>query len=409
MCIAILKKQGTKISRAELLASFERNAHGAGFAFVNDKNEIEINKGFFDGDKFADAVEALGDKEALLHCRLKTHGAQDKDNCHPFFIESDGFPQYKFAIAHNGQLPWRSTAKESDTQCFVNEFIKPIIDRDPFFFGAKEGMMLMESFIGTGNKLIVMRLNTDTNECDTYIVNERLGNWKDGSWRSNYSYLGDKFCRRTGNMMFSGNYYGHQDEWDDRHYYNQGHNCRVPARTPMLPTPPDPVGEKGGAKGGDPFADVGRKISGSALYNLQSLQHQDFDNFDAFAKGGWFINEELVWVNNHPEYKGPEKAKKSDRPYKIVTTPKINSAQLDAAEKSCQSIISGLSESERKLLMDGISEFCKEALAGSKGMNIATKLAITIMMIREEVPMFRTRSDKEITDFVINSQVAYSY
>jgi hypothetical protein len=56
MCIAIYKPKGEEVSKDRLRNSFNRNPHGAGFAFAEGAGKVHIRKGFFTFDQFWKAL-----------------------------------------------------------------------------------------------------------------------------------------------------------------------------------------------------------------------------------------------------------------------------------------------------------------------------------------------------------------
>lgn len=165
-----------------------RNKDGAGIAFVKD-GKIVIDKGYFNFDTLYKAIKEVEDQEILVHFRISTHGGISMENCHPFLIESKTHPQITFAVCHNGQLPWRSTKTQSDTACFVEDMLTPILNQNPWAFDGPEGRHLLASFIGIRNKITILRHDAADNRTDTIIVNHKEGNNAHGAWFSNHSYI----------------------------------------------------------------------------------------------------------------------------------------------------------------------------------------------------------------------------
>jgi hypothetical protein len=188
MCIIVSKPKGIKLKKEVWAECFRCNGHGAGLTY-EENGDLIVDKGFFKFDDLYAEIEKHEEKDLVVHFRIASAGAISPENCHPFYYESENFPQFAFAIAHNGTLPWRSTKEESDTNCFVNDLLGPHLDRDPFFLDSPTGNVFLTSFIGNRNKLAIVRLDRKKKEWKTYIINKSAGTEDFGGvWFSNYSY-----------------------------------------------------------------------------------------------------------------------------------------------------------------------------------------------------------------------------
>ena len=97
MCLAILVPKNKKLPKEHAEAGFSRNRDGAGFAFCQD-GKVEIQKGFFEFDKFWDAFDTVqqnNDGPFLVHFRIATCGPANEFNCHPWAVDE------KHAFIHN--------------------------------------------------------------------------------------------------------------------------------------------------------------------------------------------------------------------------------------------------------------------------------------------------------------------
>lgn len=181
MCLLIAKPAGKIIPRANLEDAFYNNDDGAGFGIVekdeNDVDELNIHKGFFEFEDFWKEWEPHQEKQAIIHFRIATHRAVDGVNCHPFRINDD------LIIAHNGSISGLpSDPNCSDTNVFTEKIIKPLINKNPDFWTIPEFQWIVETAIGSSNKLVMMDVKGRF-----VIFNEKEGNTKDGVWYSNYS------------------------------------------------------------------------------------------------------------------------------------------------------------------------------------------------------------------------------
>ncbi len=288
MCIIISKPEKRKLKTEFYANSFKHNKDGAGVAYV-ENNELKIKKGIFTEDEFVKFVEAREDQELLIHCRVATHGLINADNCHPFLIPAtEMFPHMSFAVAHNGQLPWRSTKTQSDTSCFIEDLLAPWLQQNPWFFDQPYAEEVLGKFITDRNKLVIMRYDSKEKETTTYIVNAKEGIKAFGCWFSNdtYAFARVRYTRYT----------------DDENYWRaQG----------MLPG-------YGAARLGLPAPKITPDKVGSVL-----------DDF-----GDW-VKFEGKWLNFNPNYVGANKMSDDQRTrWRKFVEDKAAQIKRDAESKS---------------------------------------------------------------------------
>lgn len=178
MCLAIYKPPRVIVPRDALANGFDSNAHGAGFAYVQNDTLVTV-KGLFTFDAFWSAYKPHRYKQAIIHFRWATSGLHDEGNCHPFAISSDT------AMIHNGVLdiPCDVDRDRSDTWHYCHHILRPLAERDPCFFKQPAMIYMGESAIGS-DKFCFLRANGDYS-----IWNEDRGEWDDDAWYSNQSYL----------------------------------------------------------------------------------------------------------------------------------------------------------------------------------------------------------------------------
>src|SRR6478736_2432554 len=146
MCVICHKPAGVHLDEIVYRNCYNRNDHGAGMCFIDD-GKLVIIKGLNTVEDMLKKVLEHEDKELLIHYRLMSKGAISDANCHPFHIAGESFPEYEFALMHNGTLPWRSTLTQSDTSCFVEDAIGPYLDRDPYFLDEPMGRAMLAHYI----------------------------------------------------------------------------------------------------------------------------------------------------------------------------------------------------------------------------------------------------------------------
>lgn len=181
MCIAIHKPAGVKLGRDVYEKCFDSNPDGAGFAWV-ENGQLKMKKGFFDFDKFHEALAAVEQHECVVHFRIASHGNVNEDNCHPWMIE-DAHEGFSFAVIHNGILQHRSTDEKSDTGFFVDDILGPLLRRDPWFFEHDYGIAVGEKVIGSNNKIVILR-----SDGAVFVLNRKAGVEDSSCWFSNTSF-----------------------------------------------------------------------------------------------------------------------------------------------------------------------------------------------------------------------------
>jgi predicted glutamine amidotransferase len=129
MCIAIYKKEGTRLTDDTLHNCWYANSDGAGFMYA-EHNKLHVHKGYFTLDEFKEAYEPHKDKQAVVHFRIRTHGDINYENCHPYSVDRN------LAFIHNGTISKASSRykDKSDTWHFNEDVLKPLRQRYTSFF-----------------------------------------------------------------------------------------------------------------------------------------------------------------------------------------------------------------------------------------------------------------------------------
>lgn len=176
MCIAIVKPAGVTIPEEVLRQCWIHNPDGAGFAHIH-KKKVKIEKGFTALSEFIAAYNKTAEKykssNFLIHFRIKTHGAKDADNTHPFAIEGG-------ALIHNGTITGTTASwngGKSDT-CLFAEKISGKVTKD----------ILKANITDWNSAVDYNKIAFLFDDGDYVILNEQSGNWTDGAWFSNHSY-----------------------------------------------------------------------------------------------------------------------------------------------------------------------------------------------------------------------------
>jgi hypothetical protein len=179
MCLLCYSPTGTRPDPLLLEQAGVNNPDGFGWAVLHDG--ALIVKRTLDLDEAIETYGKAPEGPSLWHARWATHGKINVKNCHPF--RTDGG---RTVIAHNGILPCQPIKGEalSDTRVFVRDlwptYSRGVLDHP-------NAWRALGAF-ATGSKLVV--LTTDPRfKRNAYIVNEHYGDWLEGTWWSNDTYL----------------------------------------------------------------------------------------------------------------------------------------------------------------------------------------------------------------------------
>jgi predicted glutamine amidotransferase len=178
VCIAIAKPKDVIVPEAHLEESFIYNPDGAGFMYA-ENNKLHIVKGLMTYEDFWKEWEPHQDKPAAIHFRIRTHGATDAENTHPFQVGKN------LGFIHNGiisHVDTRPDPSKSDTYHFNKLFLEQFYKRDSRFIYKDHFLEMIEHFIGY-SKLVFLN-----NKGHLVIANENKGTWDNEVWYSNNSY-----------------------------------------------------------------------------------------------------------------------------------------------------------------------------------------------------------------------------
>ena len=236
MCLIVHFPPGKSFPLDALEAAYFTNEDGVGAMWV-ENNRVHTKKipvCTFDDVKAL--YEAKGDKQYVMHLRFKTHGSIDLDNTHPIQILSKETNGMDLWMVHNGVLSF-VTAKDkgrSDTWYFVNDYLKPILTKNPNLIFDPVFQQMLGLAVGAGNKLLFLN-----NAGRTVIINKSSGHdHPSGCWLSNsYSINGSKLYRSRSQSHSTAlpahNYYGYgYDGWED--YADNSDNSKTDKSIPVI-------------------------------------------------------------------------------------------------------------------------------------------------------------------------------
>lgn len=177
MCLAIFAPVGVEVPTPSIRNGWVRNSDGGGFAYVK-KGKVQIVKGLMNltdfGKAYDEAFKKYGAKSPfLLHFRIRSMGARDETNTHPFSLKNG-------ALIHNGTLDGTGAQYgngRSDTSLFVERYQDFLTEENmranKEAIGKAVGYNKFAALFGTGGHV---------------IINEDKGQWKDKVWYSNFTY-----------------------------------------------------------------------------------------------------------------------------------------------------------------------------------------------------------------------------
>lgn len=204
MCILIHHKSTTQFNDDHLLDFYSKNSDGFG-AIINTGSGIQIVKtlGKLEDIKKIYNEQILG-HEAVIHFRMQTHGDIDMTNCHPYQVTEDIW------MAHNGILSTGNAADttKSDTWHYIENILKPMLNRDPELIHEPAFIKLVGDHIGGSNKFGFM-----DSQGRVAIVNRSAGVEHLDAWLSNtYAWTPWKFGYGTAPVQYQTGWWDNESQ-----------------------------------------------------------------------------------------------------------------------------------------------------------------------------------------------------
>lgn len=209
MCLLVSQPASTKFDDDFIKGVYKLNSDGLGVMYA-EGSSLFINRVVPQNE--ADFVQFFRDniegRDCAWHARMKTHGHIDLTNCHPYQVLSaeEGYPLY---LAHNGVLSTGNSKdkSKSDTWHFIQDYLRPMLLKNPEFFLTDAFSEIIGDFIGSGNRFILM---------DAYgnqvVINEDRGVHHEGAWLSNtyaWDTTGTKHGYSRTKSAYAGGYGGY--------------------------------------------------------------------------------------------------------------------------------------------------------------------------------------------------------
>lgn len=210
MCIACALPKGTKISQKEFENCWKNNPDGGGYAFIKQGGIFVVKKSL-DFDQFSSMFEKDHKEHGsysnfLLHFRIRSVGAINEENCHPFEVNP------RVLMMHNGTISkMKPTGDDSDTKKFA-EFLGKLQHN---FFKNESINHLIDEYIGGGNKIVLLE-NYDGN---IVIYNEKAGTWDNDRWFSNTSFRQSWSAPKNSGSKSSSAHYNYYNQYEDNDYW----------------------------------------------------------------------------------------------------------------------------------------------------------------------------------------------
>lgn len=196
MCVIALIPQNIEVPVEWLENGAGNNPDGHGWAVASEEHGLVVGKSMDPKvaiKEFTEEVERQGVVSVKLwHSRIGTHGTENLDNVHPFFVpdvNDEGHDQTT-VMAHNGIMPglWIPDVNDprSDTRYFVDVTAKWHLQRETGIPSRRRGRVI-QHMIGGYNKLVFLSVRAPGRP-RVRIINSRAGTWDKGVWFSNTSY-----------------------------------------------------------------------------------------------------------------------------------------------------------------------------------------------------------------------------
>lgn len=200
MCLIFLKPVGVKnyLTYERFQNALKRNPHSIGILYRKN-GKLKVKKYIRPKENIKQIYNIIKNKdEFAIHFRFATHGAIDKQNCHPYKVVDGLYLMHNGIMYDFGEID----KTKSDTRNFIDTYLKPIIEKEGIeILKNKDFIEELGKFIGYENKLLLV--DKDFNYT---IVNDFSGVWVDGCWASNEYSMGERKIR-TFSSRVSKDYY----------------------------------------------------------------------------------------------------------------------------------------------------------------------------------------------------------
>ena len=197
MCLLITQSQHSpKLSDTWLEDFYDYNSDGVGVMYVN-AGSLVIEKVLpKNAHQFvAFYREHIDGRDCAFHLRMRTHGATDLENCHPYEILNKKEHGVDMWLMHNGVLHTGNAADttKSDTWHYIRDYLRPMLAANPDYAFHQTFAEIVGEHIGASNKFVIM-----DNLGRVAVVNRGSGVYWAGLWLSNtYAWTATKSVSKT--------------------------------------------------------------------------------------------------------------------------------------------------------------------------------------------------------------------
>ena len=176
MCLIINKPAKVEFSDQWLRDFWRTNRDGAGIMWHNGEAVEVVKITSPSEDEWVDFYnENARGRKCVIHLRMRTHGAINEENTHPYVVSRG------YHLMHNGVLATGNSAdrSKSDTWHFIKNVLRPALRNDRTCLDKPEVLKAIGERIGRSNRFVILGAHGPK------IVNSESGVMWRGAWFSN--------------------------------------------------------------------------------------------------------------------------------------------------------------------------------------------------------------------------------
>jgi hypothetical protein len=222
MCLLITQPAGTTFDYNFLSGVYSKNKDGIGVMYAeNGKVHVTKHLPKTDAEALDFYNQHINGKECAVHYRMQTHGDIDLLNCHPYQVISAD-EGHEMWLMHNGILHTdnHKDKSKSDTWHYIEDFLRPMLLKNPEFFMTEAFKTIIGEHIGSGNKFVLLDYLGNM-----VTINDDQGVDYNGAWLSNtyaWNAIGQPYKSRRVYPTYTApaytSTYTRSSVWDDDYY-----------------------------------------------------------------------------------------------------------------------------------------------------------------------------------------------
>lgn len=184
MCLLITQNESSeRLGKSWLADFYSYNGDGLGVMYA-EKGKLKVIKALpkTTGEVVHFYRDHIQGRVCAWHLRMRTHGATDYDNCHPYEVLNKREHGLDLWLMHNGVLSTgnASDTTRSDTWHYIRDYLRPILAANPDLAFLPEFQEIIAKHIGASNKFVLA-----DNLGRMATINRASGvEWR-GHWMSN--------------------------------------------------------------------------------------------------------------------------------------------------------------------------------------------------------------------------------